>query len=109
MSVTKAHGGRSMRSRGDRVVTAVHDGAAWRVEFLRAGHEPTAARLETHAGLLAAGDHYLGGGYIGDALDAGLMQDHMARVAARRLHCTHPAQVWCDCDWCRLLRAERVS
>ncbi len=21
-------------------------------------------------------------------------------------HCTHPNQEWCDCDWCRLVRAE---
>lgn len=21
-------------------------------------------------------------------------------------HCTHPDQEFCDCDWCRLLRAE---
>lgn len=21
-------------------------------------------------------------------------------------HCTHPDQTWCDCDWCRVVRAE---
>lgn len=25
----------------------------------------------------------------------------------RAQHCTHPAQAWCDCDWCRYLRAYR--
>lgn len=24
----------------------------------------------------------------------------------REEHCTHPEQDWCDCDWCRFIRAE---
>ena len=24
--------------------------------------------------------------------------------AIRALHCTHPDQDWCDCDWCRHVR-----
>jgi len=24
---------------------------------------------------------------------------------ARELHCTHPEQAWCDCDWCRFIRS----
>ena len=24
----------------------------------------------------------------------------------REEHCTHPNQAWCDCDWCRLVRAQ---
>ena len=23
----------------------------------------------------------------------------------REDHCTHPEQTWCDCDWCRVIRA----
>jgi hypothetical protein len=23
----------------------------------------------------------------------------------REDHCTHPEKTWCDCDWCRLVRA----
>jgi len=24
---------------------------------------------------------------------------------AREQHCTHPGKSWCDCDWCRVVRA----
>ena len=27
----------------------------------------------------------------------------------RNDHCTHPEQAWCDCDWCRVVRAERKA
>ncbi len=26
------------------------------------------------------------------------------KAPVREDHCTHPAQAWCDCDWCRVLR-----
>ena len=29
-----------------------------------------------------------------------------SREPRREDHCTHPEQGWCDCDWCRLLRAK---
>lgn len=24
-------------------------------------------------------------------------------------HCTHPNQIWCDCDWCRYLRTQEST
>jgi hypothetical protein len=24
----------------------------------------------------------------------------------RETYCSHPDQTWCDCDWCRLVRAD---
>lgn len=27
----------------------------------------------------------------------------------REDHCTHPEQEWCDCDWCRLVRADQAK
>lgn len=32
----------------------------------------------------------------------------MSATPQRDEHCTHPAQSWCDCDWCRCLR-DRVA
>jgi hypothetical protein len=39
-------------------------------------------------------------------------ETHMSEQAqdwtgeSREDHCTHPTQKWCDCDWCRYLRAQ---
>ena len=27
-------------------------------------------------------------------------------MRTREDHCTHPDQTWCDCDWCRVIRAQ---
>jgi hypothetical protein len=27
-------------------------------------------------------------------------------MPTRDEHCTHPDQAWCDCDWCRVVRAQ---
>ena len=27
----------------------------------------------------------------------------------RAMHCTHPEQAWCDCDWCRFLRSQTLT
>jgi hypothetical protein len=32
-----------------------------------------------------------------------------SRKPAREDHCTHPEQDWCDCDWCRVVRASGVA
>ena len=28
-----------------------------------------------------------------------------SQAMTRDEHCTHPEQTWCDCDWCRVVRA----
>lgn len=41
----------------------------------------------------------------------GMVVDFAAiRARNRRFqHCTHPEQPWCDCDWCRVVRAQEGS
>ena len=33
------------------------------------------------------------------------LAEHIARYR-RNQYCTHPEQAWCDCDWCRVVRAQ---
>ena len=36
---------------------------------------------------------------------AAMQQEKDAQAMTRDDHCTHPEQTWCDCDWCRIVRA----
>jgi len=58
------------------------------------------------ARIMGGMDHVKAGEMLGKRRPAGCV---CGVDAERAKHCTHPEQEWCDCDWCRVVRAHELE